>query len=969
MKGIYLYLCFLSPIFLHAQIFSSTSNHSNNGVLNMLSNPANLRTDSLFTWDANFFSIGAWGGGTHASMSVKQLTGVSNNFLRESILGISGLSTGSGIADITGPSIAFKVGKKSSFAIGTRVRMFSNFWNVDGRLVSEIGEDKKEPQAYPYMVSSSKDMMLNAAMFSDISLSYAKEVYEKGPHSIKAGITLKYITAMSHASIDVQGLQGKVAVTSDGVPYITAATGQITTRSSGNLFTDIKLGSLTSALIGNGSIGADIGLVYEYKPADLKNSKTDYRFKVGVSITDIGKIAYHPDSLYSRSYNVHIPASNALYFNNNFQNSSFAHTTEVYDKYPDFFTPTATQSSKYKVGLPTTLRAYIDANLGNGLFVSADINAGLQKKESVTAMYVYNAIALIPRYEKGDFSISLPMVYQGYTHASVGLGINAGPFYIGSSSLISGLVSKTKQLDGFVGLRIDPDKKKKQLKTPGFNAFLITEKEDKKSMAQKPTIKEQAKFTTLTHLIEGDLLTESILTTANTVPFWMRSNQYGSIPLDGASLSVIASATKKYDPLRNANLLDWGAGFDMRLNGGKSAQAILVEAYAKARIGIFEIKAGRSKQVVGLVDSSGLSSGAFSMSGNALGIPKLQLAVNEYHTLPFWNKFISLKGSIEYGWLGTTLLRTDTININGPFGRRPGYNTPETYFIQQELYAKFGKPNAKLNFFAGINHNVMYGDEQKIYNDFNLSKWTTFMYAFKGKTWESFRTKIGNQMGSVDLGLSYKFNYLNLFVYRQSFYDVGALGKLANIADGLNGISIENKKRNTGTFYWKKILVELFYSKNQAGDSNAIVTSSGAENYYNNYLYVNGWSYKGLGIGNPFITTKTVARKGLPSLEDLFLNNRVVALHIGASVRIKTVDLIGKFSWSNNYGTYNTSPDNPRSVGPPYFGELSQFSGYLEANKQLKNGYKIGGVFALDAGKLLYNSTGFMLKVSKSFNK
>src|SRR4030065_248515 len=79
---------------------------------------------------------------------------------------------------------------------------------------------------------------------------------------------------------------------------------------------------------------------------------------------------------------------------------------------------------------------------------------------------------------------------------------------------------------------------------------------------------------------------------SDKIPFWLRSNQYGSIPLDNASLSLLGSARKDYD-LAKTRIFDWGASFEGRLNVGNNVNLILVEGYGKIRVSIFELKAGR----------------------------------------------------------------------------------------------------------------------------------------------------------------------------------------------------------------------------------------------------------------------------------------------------------------------------------------------------------------------------------------
>jgi hypothetical protein len=233
---------------------------------------------------------------------------------------------------------------------------------------------------------------------------------------------------------------------------------------------------------------------------------------------------------------------------------------------------------------------------------------------------------------------------------------------------------------------------------------------------------------------------------------------------------------------------------------------------------------------------------------------------------------------------------------------------------------------------------------------------------------------MGNSLGSIDLGFEYKFRNVRIFAYRQNIYDAGALYYLANIHDGLNGLSLVNTYYTNKGFQWRKILVEVLYTKNQAGEPWSKPTPSGDENYFNHYQYIQGWSYKGIGIGNPFICSRAYTREGLASdPHDYFISNRVVAFHLGFEGSAGKQDFIVKTSYSLNYGTYGTSVVG-HTVGedrtPPSYGifnETKQFSTYFETNRKLKNGLSIGFTGAFDVGELYYNSVGVLFRVSKSF--
>lgn len=459
-------------------------------------------------------------------------------------------------------------------------------------------------------------------------------------------------------------------------------------------------------------------------------------------------------------------------------------------------------------------------------------------------------------------------------------------------------------------------------------------------------------------------------TTGGQVPLWMRANLYGDVPLDGASLGFSGYFVRDYSVKKKKPLLDWGTGIDARTNLGKTAEVILIEAYVKGRLGIFQAKAGRSRDLTGLVDST-LSSGSFSISGNSLGIPKVEISIPEFYSIPFLWNIIAFKGNFAHGWLGDVDTRNGSI-----------LTTVKTYFHQKSLYAKFGRPNWKIKLLAGFNHQVFWGNEKRINGiKYKLSTLETYRRVVFGESYAGFdnglpRSKVGNHLGSIDQGLEINTRNLKFFGYHQFFFEVGGLYHLNNVKDGLFGVSVANNKTPSSSlrFRWKKLLVEYIATKSQGGEIDAKITPSGDEDYYNNYIYDKGWSYKNENLGNPLLTSRPYARKGLPmESSDYFINNRLKAIQIGSECSIDKWDILVKLNYSLNYGTYGTSPwghslNNIRfPTKPPYFTEQSQFSGALVANRKLKQNMNVAFSLALDQGALLYNSTGLSVRLSKNW--
>jgi hypothetical protein len=459
-----------------------------------------------------------------------------------------------------------------------------------------------------------------------------------------------------------------------------------------------------------------------------------------------------------------------------------------------------------------------------------------------------------------------------------------------------------------------------------------------------------------------------IATTGNQVPFWMRSNLYGNRPIEGVSAALSGTIIKNY---RNddSKLFDWGGAVDARLNLGKRAEFLLIEGYLKARLSIFQVKVGRSKDREGLMDST-LSCGSFSLSGNALGIPKVELSIPQYWYVPLTNKLLSLKGDFSYGLMGEIPIQ---------YGVNSGTYV-KSYYHHASLYGRFGKPDWKLKLYGAVNHDVIWGSDKIIFGDqYRLNDLEAFYYAVTGKKYADAKdiSKIGNHLGSLDIAAEYNFKSFKVNIYHQFFYDKGALGYLGNIMDGLTGVSFTNLNSENSKLHLTKILFELFYSKNQAGEYGAKETPSGPEYYYNHAVYSEGFSYLGEGLGNPLITPRDYGRSNLVSDPDnYFINNRVIALNVGVLGSISNWQILLRGTVSRNYGDYRTSgPDEQWFVGgrikqPFLYGKftpVNQLSTYLEASKNLKKGYRLGFVLAGDYGDLLYNSIGGMVKLSKTW--
>lgn len=179
--------------------------------------------------------------------------------------------------------------------------------------------------------------------------------------------------------------------------------------------------------------------------------------------------------------------------------------------------------------------------------------------------------------------------------------------------------------------------------------------------------------------------------TSKQTPFWLRSNQNGTVPFKSNYLAVSGRISKEYDSTythsKTLNKLNYGYGFEGFIYTNN--KPIWNQGYFKVRHGHLELYAGRRQDSVGLVDST-LSSGSFAISNNAIPLPQIKLHLPNY--IPILGKgLISIKGSFSHGW----------------FGKQEYLK--KVYLHHKSLYFKLAKESWKLKFYAGFNHQIQWG--------------------------------------------------------------------------------------------------------------------------------------------------------------------------------------------------------------------------------------------------------------------
>jgi hypothetical protein len=452
-------------------------------------------------------------------------------------------------------------------------------------------------------------------------------------------------------------------------------------------------------------------------------------------------------------------------------------------------------------------------------------------------------------------------------------------------------------------------------------------------------------------------------------PFWFRSRQYGIVPLTGPAGLVRVGFSKQFgdaEPRR----IQGKVAVEGVANVGSSSRVVLPVAYASLLSNQFELYVGRRREVFGLVDTL-LSSGSYAWSGNALPIYKIQLGTRGYVPLGFTKGVVALNGMYAHGWFSNT----DSIQ--------------NSFLHQKALFIRVSLFRNRVRLYGGVTHHAQWGGSSTKYkNGITVNgKIPSSLDTYKDiilvrqppndpTQYSSFDllNQAGNHLGSIDVAMEIDNNQSNWFLYYQHPFEDKSGVAFQNMPDGLYGVRWKAKPSGQPTgFRLMQVTAEFLTTLNQT-DFNFEIGSrlyNGADDYFNNYQYVDGWTHRQRVIGTPFLTRWLDSREDLHNLQGGFKghgpmmisNNRVQVSHLGLLGQWPSgTQLKALLSYSRNFG-------RPISSDPRI--PLSQFSGMAELGLPVRwlGGTQLNMAIALDQGQWLTNNVGGWLSLRKVIQK
>lgn len=457
--------------------------------------------------------------------------------------------------------------------------------------------------------------------------------------------------------------------------------------------------------------------------------------------------------------------------------------------------------------------------------------------------------------------------------------------------------------------------------------------------------------------------------TNKQTPFWLRTNQYGIVPLHNAFYTLRAGINRDYVPPTDSTTtkkrkFDWGFAANSVLNfipshTDKTKDLLWPEVYAKIKFGAFELYGGKRRELFGLGDST-LSSGFMSWSGNAMPFPKIQLQTIDFVPLKFLKSILSFNAAYAQGWFTVPY-------IEG------------AYLHQKQFYVRFGKPHWNVRFYAGLNHQVQWGGKAdyllsspaavngqlpSAFRDYLSLVTGRYPDDYSNDRYNSFdgANRIGNHLGSYDFAIEWNDSKRNILFYHQHPYEDASGLAFQNFPDGLTGIRLlRQPNTSTTSFRLRRLVLEYLQTTDQSGETFVTLSRyQGGDSYFNHGQYKEGWSYFGNTLGTPFIAPYPTLRSDIQGLsnEVFFPNNRILMGYLGSEwLLFKQITLTTRSSFSRNLGTYSQA----------FLSNTNQFSCLLSASIPIPRwaGCSIKSSFALDQGQLFPNAFGGYISLKK----
>jgi outer membrane protein OmpA-like peptidoglycan-associated protein len=460
------------------------------GISNVSYNPA--IADNRFLVDINLISLGGGLENNYIGLDRNTLTkhnlfsdpNFQDDHLKERLNGrpkrvYAGMQ-------VQGPlSFMFSFGKnrnnKNAIGVSWHANTILNVDGMDERFARSayygLGTKADSITGFNYQNLNNKNFSAKTLAWADFGITYSRVVFDNGNHMLKAGVTGKFIVGIAGGYISSKNIDYRIRnYDTIDINHSDISYGHSDIISESQITQQNVMNSLSKV-----SFGADLGLIYEWRPdhdkfqyeMDCKKwwqtDRNRYKLAVGFSVIDIGRVKFaKPGNV--RNYSADIQGYDVA-------NSGITDVRtfdSVFHSMPANFKADA--AGEFKIWLPTRFNLFLDWEIYKGLGLNLNSTISPVLAKDFNQVHYPTSVTLTPRYDWKWFGAYIPLSYNEYGNFGAGVGLRAGPLFVSSSNIITAFASKvTFAMNIQAGIKITiPNMKQKDHDKDG-----VSNKKDK----------------------------------------------------------------------------------------------------------------------------------------------------------------------------------------------------------------------------------------------------------------------------------------------------------------------------------------------------------------------------------------------------------------------------------------------------------------------------------------------------------
>jgi len=318
--------------------------------------------------------------------------------------------------DIKGPSASLVIGQHA-VSVFTNVRAMANVLNVPGvvgKMASEEGLSYADTGDYNVV-----DVRIKSMTWGEVGVTYGKILKASRNNMITGAISIKRLLGFQNAGVMIDDA-------SINVYDLTSATLKSATSKYSYAEPDFDAGR---------GWGTNLGVTYKKMKSDVTHyvphskfsgcKQIDYKYKVGVSVLDLGYINFNQGAYYGT-------------YNENTIINDLNSAQDVSDE-----TQSIKEGTSFNAYLPAAASVQFDYNVNDKVFLNGTVVQRLPMANQFGVERA-NLLGVSARYEIKRFGIAIPITMQDYDYETtqIGLGLRFANITIGSDNLLPYFVNQ-----------------------------------------------------------------------------------------------------------------------------------------------------------------------------------------------------------------------------------------------------------------------------------------------------------------------------------------------------------------------------------------------------------------------------------------------------------------------------------------------------------------------------------------------